>query len=66
MQSQGYGFSVPTGDAHALAQLLIRLADDDEWKEEMNAAALSAFERNFFHQVVLQRWSRLIEARSVV
>ena len=66
MQSQGYGFAVPIGDAYALAQLLIRLADDDGWKEKMNAAALSAFERNFSPQVVLPRWSRLIEARSVV
>lgn len=65
MQSQGYGFAVPIGDANALAQLLVRLADDDSWKEKMNAAALSAFERNFSPQVVLQRWSRVIETGSV-
>jgi glycosyltransferase involved in cell wall biosynthesis len=66
MQSQGYGFAVPIGDANALAQLLIRLADDDGWKEQMNAAALSAFEQNFIPELILQRWSRLIEARSIV
>jgi len=65
MQSQGYGFAVPIGDANALAQLLVRLADEDSWKEKMNAAALSAFERNFSSQVVLQRWSRVIETGSV-
>ena len=65
MQSQGYGFSVPIGDPNALAQLLVRLADDDSWKEKMNAAALSAFERNFSPQVVLQRWCRVVETGSV-
>jgi len=65
MQSQGYGFSVPTGNANALAELLVRLADDDSWKKKMNAAALSAFERNFSAQVVLKRWSRVVETGSV-
>lgn len=65
MHSQGYGFSVPIGDANALAQLLIRLADDDSWKTQMNGAALSAFERKFSAQVVLKRWSRVVETGSV-
>jgi glycosyltransferase involved in cell wall biosynthesis len=65
MQSQGYGFAVSIGDANALAHLLVRLADDDSWKEKMNAAAFSAFERNFSPQVVLQRWSRVIETGRV-
>jgi glycosyltransferase involved in cell wall biosynthesis len=65
MQSQGYGFSVPIGDPNALAQLLVRLADDDSWKAKMNTAALSAFERNFSPQVVLQRWCRVVETGSV-
>jgi glycosyltransferase involved in cell wall biosynthesis len=66
MQSQGYGFSVPIGNAKALAELLIRLADDDSWKQKMNAAALSIFEPNFSAQVVLKRWSRLVKTGSVV
>ncbi len=65
MQSQGYGFSVPIGDPNALAQLLVRLADDDSWKEKMNADALRAFERHFSPKVVLQRWLRVVETGSV-
>lgn len=65
MQSQGYGFVAPIGDANALAQLLVRLADDDSWKSKMNAAALAAFERSFSSQVVLERWSRVVETGSV-
>lgn len=64
MRSQGYGFSVPVGDSNALAELLIQLADDDSWKKQMNAAALSAFKRNFSAQVVLNRWSRVVETGS--
>ena len=65
MQAQRYGFSVAIGDANALAALLIRLADDDSWRQKMNAAALRAFERNFTPEVVLQRWTRVVETGSV-
>ena len=65
MCSQGYGFSVPIGDANALAALLVQLADDDSWKQKMNAAALHAFEQNFSPEVVLQRWTRVVETGSV-
>ena len=65
MCSQGYGFSVPIGDANALAALLVQLADDDSWRQKMNAAALHAFEQNFSPEVVLQRWTRVVETGSV-
>ena len=65
MEAQGYGYSVPIGDASALATLLIRLTDDNSWKQKMNAAALRAFEQNFAPEVVLQRWTRVVETGSV-
>lgn len=64
MQSEGYGFSVPIGDAPAMADLLKRLADDTSWKATMNASALRAFERNFAPEVVLNQWSRVVDAAS--
>jgi colanic acid biosynthesis glycosyl transferase WcaI len=60
MLAEGYGFSVPIGDAEALAELLVRLADDLSWKESMNRSALAAFERHFSAPVVLAKWSQLV------
>ena len=65
MHLQGYGFSVPIGDVNALAALLVQLADDNNWKQKMNAAALHAFELNFSPEVVLQRWTDVVETGSV-
>jgi glycosyltransferase involved in cell wall biosynthesis len=60
MTAEGYGFSVPVGDAEALADLLVRLADDLSWKEPMNQSALRAFEKYFSAAVVLGKWSQLV------
>ena len=60
MLAEGYGFSVSIGDAEALAGLLVRLADDQSWKEPMNQSALNAFEKYFSATVVLAKWSRLV------
>ena len=65
MQAQGYGFSVPIGNADAFAALLIRLADDNSWRQKMSSAALSAFEKNFAPEVMLQRWTRVVESGCV-
>ena len=60
MLVQGYGFSVPIGDAEALAELLVQLADDESWKEPMSKSALAAFENYFSAPVVLAKWSKLV------
>jgi colanic acid biosynthesis glycosyl transferase WcaI len=60
MLAEGYGFSVPISDADALAELLVRLADDQSWKEKMNQCALVAFENYFSAPVVLAKWSQLV------
>jgi len=60
MLAESYGFSVPIGDAEALAALLVRLADDLSWKEPMNQSALVAFEKYFSAPVVLAKWSQLV------
>jgi len=65
MQSQSYGFSVPIGDAKALAQLLIQLAEDHSWKQKMSSAVRHAFEQKFSAEVVLQRWAQVVETGSV-
>jgi len=60
MLSEGYGFSLPSGDAEAFAELLVRLADDPSWKEPMNQSALAAFEKYFSAPTVLAKWSQLL------
>lgn len=61
MLEEGYGFSVPIGDAEALAKLLVQLADDKSWKEQMSQSALAAFEKHFSAPVVLDKWSKLLK-----
>lgn len=60
MLAEGYGFSVPIGDAQALAELLVRLADEQSWKEPMSQSASAAFEKYFSASVVLAKWSKLV------
>jgi glycosyltransferase involved in cell wall biosynthesis len=60
MLAEGYGFSVPIGDAEVLAELLVRLADDLSWKEPMNQSALASFEKYFSAPAVLAKWSQLV------
>jgi glycosyltransferase involved in cell wall biosynthesis len=60
MSAEGYGFSAPIGDAEALAELLVRLADDSSWKEPMSQCASVAFEKYFSAPIVLGKWSRLV------
>jgi glycosyltransferase involved in cell wall biosynthesis len=60
MHSEGCGFSVPIGDAEALADLLVKLADDDSWKSSMRASALNVFEKHFSAPLVLARWTEVV------
>jgi len=60
MVEEGYGFSVPIGDPEALAELLVRLAEDSFWKGPMSQSAFAAFEKYFSAPVVLAKWSQLV------
>lgn len=61
MQSNGYGFGVPVGDVDAMADLLVELSDDESWKSSMSEAALEAFRNNFAPEVILARWSGILQ-----
>lgn len=60
MQSEGYGFCVPIGNAESLARLLSRLADDLSWKESMGHSAMVTFDKYFSSSVLLDKWSKLV------
>lgn len=62
MEVEGYGFSVPIGNADTIAKLLLRLADDDSWKTTMNNMALKVFDKYFAAPVVLAKWSKVVQA----
>jgi glycosyltransferase involved in cell wall biosynthesis len=64
MELQGYGFSVPIGDPSAIAEILVRLESDNNWKKKMNEAALIAFKRNYTAEFVLNQWLEVVEAGS--
>lgn len=66
MLTNGYGFSVPVGDPEALASLLVKLANDNDWKPKMGKAASLAFEQDFSPKVILERWTRVVETGSVI
>ena len=59
-RSKGYGFYTKFGNKNSMANLLIRLADDNKWKKEMRKRALQAFKKNFSANVVLNKWSKII------
>ncbi len=61
MQSNGYGFGVPVGNVDAMADLLVQLSDDASWKGSMSEAAVDAFRDNFAPEVILARWSQVLE-----
>lgn len=60
MHAESYGFSVPIGDAGALSNLLVQLADDPSWKSPMNASALLAFKKYFSPEIVLAKWDAVV------
>lgn len=60
MELEGYGFSVSNDDANIISEMLLNLADDITWKAPMKKAALKAFEKNFSSDIILQKWSNLL------
>jgi glycosyltransferase involved in cell wall biosynthesis len=56
----GCGFYVKFGDKHSLANLLIRLADNNKWKKRKSQLALKYFNKYFSSKTVLNNWSKII------
>jgi len=58
MNSLGYGFVVK--DKYAVEKLLIKLADNDQWKHKMKLNAIKAYDKHFSSNVILNQWSRAV------
>lgn len=56
----GYGFNVPVQDSSALADLLVRLAEDRSWQSKMKMNAKKKAEASYSEAVVLNEWSALL------
>lgn len=61
----GYGHTVPVGDRQALAELLIRLADDRSEVADMRVRASEKAKSTFFEDVVLKQWVELLQSSEV-
>ncbi len=60
MKLHGYGFHPKSRSSQSIANLLIRLADDNKWKKKIRHSALQAFNKNFSPIVILNKWSNII------
>ncbi len=60
MEQENYGFSAPSLDPKKISQLFIKLAENNSWKIEMNRNALSAYEKHFSRNKILNKWSKLL------
>lgn len=65
MLLQGYGFYAKFGDMHSIANLLIRLADNNKWKKKKSQLALKYFNKYFSSKTVLNNWSEVINDLSL-
>ena len=64
MNSLGYGFVVK--NKYSVAELLIRLTDNDQWKYKMKLNALKAYDNHFSSNVILNQWSKTINDLSLI
>ena len=60
MNSLSYGFNTQFGDKHSLVKLLIKLANNKQWKKKMSRGALKAFDKHFSSKVILKKWSNVV------
>ena len=61
MKLQGYGFHAKFNNKQSMANMLIRLADNNKWKKKMRQAALLAFSKNFSPNIILKNWANVIK-----
>lgn len=58
MNSLGYGFVIK--NKYSMKELLIRLADNDQWKHKMKLRALNAYNKYFSSKLILNKWSQAV------
>ena len=66
MNSLSYGFNTQFGDKYSLANLFIELANNKQWKKKMSLNALKAFNKYYSSNVILKRWSKVVNDLSLV
>ena len=57
------GFSVAMGDGEGLADAILRLRDDPEFRERMGRNARRLCEERFSRRAALERWEEVLEFR---
>ena len=65
MQLQNYGFLGEVNNYQNVGELFIKLADNVNWKNIMRHKALYAFKKNFSANVILKKWSKVIENKNI-
>ena len=64
MQLQNYGFFGEFNYKN-IGELFIKLADNVNWKNKMSHKALYVFQKNFSANVILKKWSKVIENKNI-
>ena len=54
------GFVVPIKQHKKLANLLIKLNKNHDWKSTLKKTAIEVFEKKFSDKVIIKKWEKLI------
>lgn len=65
VKSQKYGYCIPLEDSKALANLLVRLADDLSWHPMMAQKAKQVAQKLFSEAVILDKWSNMLNSSTI-
>jgi glycosyltransferase involved in cell wall biosynthesis len=61
-----YGHTILPGDSQGLADLLVVLAEDRHAKMKMRYAATRKYEKDFSEDIMLQKWSLLLQENEII
>jgi glycosyltransferase involved in cell wall biosynthesis len=65
MLSMNYGFWCNNNDIKSLSDLLINLTKDKSWKKKLSVNAINAFKKKFSSNIVLNKWSEILEKKKI-
>ena len=63
MLLENYGFCIPTLEPEKISQYLIKILENKSWKIKMGNNALTAHEKYFAKEKILNQWSEILTSK---
>mgnify|MGYP001473668430 FL=1 len=60
MENENYGFCIPTLEPKKISQHLIKILENQSWKNKMGSNAIRAYENYFAKSKILSKWSNVL------